>query len=145
MTERLLARSFKVRGGDYDKAGEVSDEIKRILKELQITPELVRRTVVVAFEGEMNIVMYAYEGTINLVLTSEEISLKIDDIGPGIEDIKLAMTEGFSTATEEMRLMGFGFGMGLPNIKKNSDFFKIESEVGAGTSLTSVIWLGEHE
>jgi serine/threonine-protein kinase RsbT len=145
MTERLLARSYKVRGGDFDKAGEVSDEIKQILSQLQIAPNLVRRTVVVAFEGEMNIVMYAYEGTISLVLTTEEIKLGIDDRGPGIEDIKKAMTEGYSTATDEMRMMGFGFGMGLPNIKKNSDFFAIESEVGIGTSVTSIIRLNNHD
>jgi len=144
MAEKLLTRSYKVRGGDYDKAGEVADEIKKILKDLQIAPQLVRRTVVITFEGEMNMVMYAHEGTISFVLTNEDITLRIVDTGPGIEDIEKAMTEGYSTATDEMRMMGFGFGMVLPNIRKNSDIFNIESALGNGTSVTSIIRLNEN-
>ncbi len=89
----------------------------------------------------MNVVMYASEGTITFVLSDEEIRLEIADQGPGIEDIEMALTEGFSTATDEMREMGFGFGMGLPNIRKNSDQFKIESQVGVGTTVSAVIGL----
>lgn len=145
MSEELLTRTYKIKGGDFDKAGETSDEIKQVLKSLGLAPSLIRRSVVIAFEAEMNVVMYASQGTVDLVLTEDEIRLKVSDIGPGIEDIKKALTEGFSTATDEMRRMGFGFGMGLPNIRKNSDVFRIESELGVGTTVSAVIWLNKHE
>jgi len=144
MAEVLLKKSFEIKGGDFDKAGETSDEIKQMLKSLEMPPGLIRRTVVITFEAEMNIVMYAYEGIVTFVLTEDEIKLEISDSGPGIEDINKALTEGFSTATDKMRMMGFGFGMGLPNIRKNSDIFNIESEVGVGTRVSSVIWLNKH-
>jgi len=97
--------------------------------------------VVIAFEAEMNVVMYAEKGTITLILTEEDIALEIADEGPGIEDIEMALTEGFSTATDKMREMGFGFGMGLPNIRKNADDFSIESEFGRGTKVSTRIRL----
>ena len=89
----------------------------------------------------MNVVMYATEGTLTFVLTDEDVRLEIADQGPGIENIKMALTEGFSTATDQMREMGFGFGMGLPNIRKNSDDFNIESQVGVGTTVSALIRL----
>ena len=141
MAEELLRKTYQVHGRDFDKAGETATEIKQILKELDIDAGLVHRAVVIAFEAEMNVVMYASEGTITFVLTDEEIRLEIADKGPGIEDIGMALTEGFSTATDEMREMGFGFGMGLPNIRKNSDQFNIESQVGVGTTVSAVIGL----
>lgn len=141
MAEELLRRTYNVRGRDFDKAGETATEIKQILKELGIDSGVVHRTIVVAFEAEMNVVMYASEGTITLVLTDEDIRLEISDKGPGIEDIDMALTEGFSTASDEMREMGFGFGMGLPNIRKNSDEFNLESEVDTGTTVSAVIRL----
>jgi len=141
MAEELLRRTYHVRGRDFDKAGETATEIKQILKELGIDSGVVHRTIVVAFEAEMNVVMYASEGTITLVLTDEDIRLEISDKGPGIEDIDMALTEGFSTASDEMREMGFGFGMGLPNIRKNSDEFNLESEVDRGTTVSAVIRL----
>jgi serine/threonine-protein kinase RsbT len=141
VAEELLRKTYQVRGRDFDKAGETATEIKQILKELDIDAGLVHRAVVIAFEAEMNVVMYASEGTITFVLTDEEIKLEIADTGPGIEDIGMALTEGFSTATDEMREMGFGFGMGLPNIRKNSSEFNIESQVGVGTTVSAVIGL----
>jgi len=144
MAEELLSREFRVRGKDFDKAGETSTEIKTILKNLGIDPGLIRKAVVVTFEAEMNVVMYAAEGTITFTLTDEDICIEVADDGPGIPDISLAMQEGYSTATDEMREMGFGFGMGLPNMKKNSDSFKLVSEVGKGTTLTSRIRLDSH-
>ncbi len=141
MAEELLRKTYQVHGRDFDKAGETATEIKQILKELDIDAGLVHRAVVIAFEAEMNVVMYASEGTITLVLSDEEIRLEIADTGPGIEDIEMALTEGFSTATDEMREMGFGFGMGLPNIRKNSSEFNIESQVGVGTTVSAVIGL----
>ena len=89
--------------------------------------------MVVAFEAEMNVVMYADEGDVTLAITDEDITIEVDDRGPGIPDLELAMQEGWSTATDEMREMGFGFGMGLPNIRSNSDSFDLHSEVNSGT------------
>jgi len=141
VAEELLRKTYQIHGRDFDKAGETATEIKQILKELDIDAGLIHRAVVIAFEAEMNVVMYAAEGTVTLVLSDEEIRLEIADKGPGIEDIEMALTEGFSTATDEMREMGFGFGMGLPNIRKNSSEFNIESQVGVGTTVSAVIGL----
>ena len=141
MAEELLGCCFRVHGRDYDKGGETSTEIKSLLTSLELDPTLVRRAVVVAFEAEMNVVMYADEGKLTLTITDEDITIEMDDRGPGIPDIDLAMQEGWSTATDEMREMGFGFGMGLPNIRRNSDSFAIRSEVDEGTVIVSRIRL----
>ena len=141
MSAELLRESFRIQGRNFEKAGEVSSEIKVMLRDLCIDAADTRRTVVVAYEGEMNVVMYARQGTLTLSLTDDDISLEIDDEGPGIPDINLALQEGYSTATDEMRELGFGFGMGLPNMKKNSDEFRIESEVGKGTRVIARIKL----
>ncbi|MDH4272425.1 MAG: ATP-binding protein, partial [Candidatus Aminicenantes bacterium] len=124
-----MRESFEIQGQNFDKAGEISSEIKVILRDLDIDAACLRRVVIVAFEAEMNVVMYARRGTLTLILTDKDISLEVNDDGPGIPDIDLALQEGYSTASDEMRDMGFGFGMGLPNMKKNSDDFCIESEV----------------
>jgi len=140
MAEELLRESFSVSARNFEKAGEVSSNIKAILKELGIDSAIVRRAVIVSFEAEMNVVMYTTcGGCITFILTDRDITLEIVDDGPGIPDIRLAMQEGWSTASDEMREMGFGFGMGLPNIKKNSDEFSIESEAGRGTRVFSRI------
>jgi anti-sigma regulatory factor (Ser/Thr protein kinase) len=144
MAAELLRESFTIQGRNFDKAGEVSSEVKVILRDLGIDAETVRRFVIVAFEGEMNVVMYAERGVLTLILSDEELILEIKDEGPGIEDIELAMKEGYSTASDEMREMGFGFGMGLSNMKKNSDEFRIESEVGKGTSVFARVRLDSH-
>jgi serine/threonine-protein kinase RsbT len=141
MAEELLRKTFKIYGHNFDRAGETSTEIKEILKGLNIDSSLIRRTVVVAFEAEMNVVMYAKSATLNFIITDEEIHLEIADKGPGIADIEQAMEEGYSTASDEMREMGFGFGMGLPNIKRHADQLKIESTVGEGTTLSARIRL----
>ncbi len=139
MSSELLRQSFEVQGKNFDVAGEVSGEIKMILKGLGINSDPIRRSVVVSFEAEMNVTMYADRGTITLILTEDDIKLVISDEGPGIPDIDLALQEGYSTASDAMREMGFGFGMGLPNMKKNSDEFKLESEVGKGTTVYATI------
>jgi anti-sigma regulatory factor (Ser/Thr protein kinase) len=144
MAELLLSSSYHIAGRDFDKGGEISTEVKMLLQKLEIDPRLIRRAVVVIFEAEMNIVMYADEATITFELTDEDIGIVIDDRGPGIPDLELAMQEGWSTATDEMREMGFGLGMGLPNIKRNSDVFDIRSTVGEGTVVTSRIFLDDH-
>lgn len=142
MAEELLSCCFRVKGSDFEKAGEASTEIKTLLKDLEIDPQVIRRAVVVAFEAEMNVVMYADEANVTFVLTDEDIRIEADDRGPGIPDIGLALQEGWSTATDEMREMGFGFGMGLPNIDKNADSLDIRSVVGEGTTITAHIKLG---
>jgi anti-sigma regulatory factor (Ser/Thr protein kinase) len=141
VTEELLSRSFDLHSHDFDKAGEISTEIKTMLMELGIDSQIIRRVVVVCFEAEMNVVMYANEGTLTFVLTDEDIGIEIADLGPGIADLDKALEEGWSTATDEMREMGFGFGMGLPNIRRNSDTFDLRSEVGVGTTVASKIRL----
>ena len=141
MTEQLLRRKFEVRGRDFDKAGDASAEVTTILKDVGIDPGIILRVGVVTFEAEMNVVMYAERGEVTFTLTDEEILIEVADRGPGIPDIDLAMQEGYSTAPDEMRDMGFGFGMGLPNIRKNSDTFNLETEVGRGTRVSSLIRL----
>jgi anti-sigma regulatory factor (Ser/Thr protein kinase) len=126
---------YQVLGRDYSNAGKVSTQIKDTLKRLGIHPAVVRRVAIVSYEAEMNLVMYATRGKVLLNVSSEAVTLCIDDEGPGIPDISLAMQEGYSTATPEMREMGFGAGMGLPNIRKNADEFNIRSEIGRGTQL----------
>jgi anti-sigma regulatory factor (Ser/Thr protein kinase) len=145
MSAELMRESYEIRGGDFDTAGEISGEIKIILRDLGIDAASLRRVVVVAFEAEMNLVMYARRGTLTFILTENEVNLEIQDEGPGIPDLELAFQEGFTTATDEMRELGFGFGMGLPNMKKNSDELKIETEVGKGTSVFARIRLDAHE
>jgi anti-sigma regulatory factor (Ser/Thr protein kinase) len=145
VAEELLSCSYRVIGGDFENGGEASTEIKQLLKDLEIDPHIIRRTVVVTFEAEMNIVMYAREGAVTFVLTDEDIIIRIADSGPGIPDIESAMQEGWSTATDEMRELGFGFGMGLPNIRRNADDFDLQSEVGTGTTVTARIGLDSHE
>jgi serine/threonine-protein kinase RsbT len=137
----LLRESYEIQGRNFDKAGEVSGEIKVVLRELGIDAAHLRRLVIVAFEAEMNVVMYARRGVMTLVVTDDDIRLETTDEGPGIPDIEMALQEGYSTASDEMREMGFGFGMGLPNMKKNSDEFSITSEVGKGTTVRSTIRL----
>jgi anti-sigma regulatory factor (Ser/Thr protein kinase) len=145
MPAELMRESYEIQGGNFDTAGEVSGEIKTILRDLGIDADSLRRVVVVAFEAEMNLVMYARRGTLTFILTDEAVNLEVVDDGPGIPDIELAFQEGYTTASDEMRELGFGFGMGLPNMKKNSDELKIETEVGKGTSVFARIRLDAHE
>jgi anti-sigma regulatory factor (Ser/Thr protein kinase) len=126
---------YHVLGKDFPNAGKVSTSIKDTLKRMGINPAVVRRVAIVSYEAEMNLVMYATRGKMSLSVSRDDVILKVDDEGPGIPDVSLALQEGYSTATPEMREMGFGAGMGLPNIRKNADEFDISSEVGRGTSL----------
>jgi serine/threonine-protein kinase RsbT len=130
-----LTRSFEIAGRNFVRAGSASMTVKEILEDLGIDPNIIRRVAVSSYEAEMNIVMYADQGEMTLFVTPYLLYLRVRDRGPGIANIPLAMQEGYSTATPEMREMGFGAGMGLPNIKKNADRFEIGSEIGAGTSL----------
>ena len=131
----LLGHEFFIEGNDFANAGMASTKVKAILKKIGFDPKLVRRVAISTYEGEMNVVMHAQRAKVKLAVTPGLIEVVIADEGKGIPDVDLAMQEGFTTATEEMRAMGFGSGMGLPNIKKNSDEIKIKSEVGKGTTL----------
>jgi anti-sigma regulatory factor (Ser/Thr protein kinase) len=133
--EILLNRELVIQGNDFANAGMASTQVKSILKKIGFDPKLVRRVAISTYEGEMNVVMHAKRAKVNLAVTPSFIEVVIDDEGKGIQDVELAMQEGFTTATEEMRAMGFGSGMGLPNIKRNSDELNIESQVGKGTKL----------
>jgi len=133
--EILLKQEFTINGKDFSNAGMVSTELKEILKKIGLPPPLIRRVGISTYEGELNVIMHASRGTVTLLVSPHFIEVEIDDEGPGIPDIELAMEEGYTTATEEMRAMGFGSGMGLPNIKKNSDDLKVSSVVGKGTIL----------
>jgi len=133
--ESTYVQEFEVIGGDFLRAGQVSTQIKAILKEIGINHSIVRRISICAYEAEMNVVMYAQRGKILFSMNPHKTNITVEDEGPGIEDIELAMREGYSTATSEMQEMGFGAGMGLPNIKKNADTFHISSVVGKGTKL----------
>ena len=137
--EVLYHKVFIIRGGDFENAGEVSTQIKAVLKSTGIERDIIRRTSIASFEAEMNVVIHAQSGEAELVITPTDIHITVSDNGPGIPDIALAMQEGYSTATDAMRERGFGAGMGLPNIQKNSDEFQIESQVGVGTTLRIVI------
>jgi serine/threonine-protein kinase RsbT len=130
-----FSHAFSIAGRDFLHAGRASTEIKAILKQLGIDGAIIRRVAIAAFEAEMNVVMYAHRATLTFHVTPTTIIISVDDEGPGIPDIIAAMQEGYSTATPEMREMGFGAGMGLPNIRKNSDEFRIDSIVGQGTKL----------
>ncbi len=133
--------SFHIVGGDFSRAGEASTEIKSILQSLGFNKEIVRRAAIATFEAEMNIIIYTTAGILRYEITPERIKIIAQDMGPGIEDIELAMQEGYSTAPDWVREMGWGSGMGLPNMKKNSDEFRIDSVVGEGTTVEMVIYL----
>jgi serine/threonine-protein kinase RsbT len=133
--EILLQQEFTIEGNDFTNAGMVSTDIKSLLKKIGLDPVLIRRVAISCYEGEMNVVMHAKRAKVNLTVTPKLIEVLISDEGKGIPDVGLAMQKGFTTATEEMRAMGFGSGMGLPNIKKNSDELNIDSKVGQGTKL----------
>jgi anti-sigma regulatory factor (Ser/Thr protein kinase) len=136
-----LSHAFGIKGRNFSKAGSISIDIKEILRELGIDPAIIRRAAIAAYEAEMNVVMYAEKGEVVLRLNPKMIQITLEDEGPGIEDVEMAMQEGYSTATDEIREMGFGAGMGLPNIKKNADVFELKSTVGKGTSYNIIIYL----
>jgi len=129
---------YNITGGDFSKAGFASSNLKKALKQLNIPSKLIKRIVIALYEAEMNIVAHAYEGVIKVEITPEKIYINVKDKGPGIEDIQQAMEDGYSTASEEVREMGFGAGMGLSNIKNNADDFEIVSTVNEGTELKIV-------
>jgi len=132
--------TFDIERGNFTDAGQASSSVKRTLKHLGVAPANIKRTVVALFEAEINAIAHAYGGTIDVDIDDEKIVMVVADKGPGIPDLDLAMQEGWSTASAEVREMGYGAGMGLPNIKKNTDDLKIESTVGVGTTVTMTVF-----
>ncbi len=131
----LIREDFLIEAGDYQRAGEASAIIKRKLKQLGISGTVVRRMAIAAYEAEMNLVIHSLGGTLTLEVEPSVAYLSSSDEGPGIPDIDAAMREGFSTATEHARSLGFGAGMGLSNMRRNASTFQIESSQGAGTNI----------
>src|SRR4030042_5474006 len=132
---------FHIEGGDFTNAGAISSRGKKILKEAGFPGKIIRRTSIATFEAEMNVISYANQGNLSLFITPRFLKVVVKDEGIGIPDIDLAMSEGYSTANEKIRELGFGAGMGLSNIKKNTDERLLTSESGQGTHLEFIIYL----
>lgn len=141
MNNDAITYTYVVPGDDFTRAGEASGNIKGVLKKLGIRPEVVRKVAISMYEGEINMVIHAGGGGITVSITPEVLEMVLTDQGPGIADISKAMQEGFSTATAQVRNLGFGAGMGLPNMQKYSDEMKVESVVGEGTTVTMKVYL----
>ena len=138
-----LKKSFHIKARDFIRAGEASINVQNILKSMNFNPKLIRRIAICGYEGEMNAVMHGGDGRLSIKIDTQKLVLEIRDDGPGIEDIEKAMQAGFSTAKDEDREMGFGAGMGLPNMKRNSDQIIVESEKDRGTQLRMVFYLDQ--
>lgn len=132
---------YDIEGNNFTKAGFASSQFKKVLKQLNVDPIIIKRIVVALYEAEMNIVAHAYKGKISIQVDPEQIKILLSDEGPGIEDIGKAMQIGFSTASPQVREMGFGAGMGLPNIQQNADQLNITSKVGVGTQVEITTYL----
>lgn len=126
---------YDVDGRDFTSAGEASVKVKKLLRQLSFSPDVIRRISVAMYEGEINMVIHANGGAADVFIDDNSILIRLQDTGPGIANIPLAMQEGYSTAPDNVRTLGFGAGMGLPNMKRYSDDMKIESEVGKGTTI----------
>jgi len=136
-----LKKSYYIKSRDFIRAGEASIKIQTLLKSLNYNPQLVRRVAICGYEGEMNVVMHGGDGSLSIAINTDTLNMEISDDGPGIVDVEKAMQTGFSTASDEHRKMGFGAGMGLPNMKKNADDLIVESEKGQGTRVRMVFFI----
>jgi anti-sigma regulatory factor (Ser/Thr protein kinase) len=132
---------FHIEGGNFMSAGAISSQVKNILKKAGFPGQIIRRTSIAAFEAEMNVICYANQGNLSLFIAPNFLKVVVKDEGIGIPDVNLAMREGYSTANEKIRELGFGAGMGLSNIKKNTDEMILTSKSGQGTHLEFVIYL----
>ncbi len=134
-----MIKKYEISGTDFSTAGEASSSFKMILKKLGIAPDIIRRISIAMYEAEINTIIHGGGGECEASIEGNCITVIFRDQGPGIANIELAMKEGFSTATEKIRELGFGAGMGLPNIKRYTDDFKIDTAIGRGTTVTLVI------
>lgn len=131
-----LKLQYVISDEDFTRAGEASGDVKAKLKMMGVNPEVIRKVSIAMYEGEINMVIHANGGVIDVIITTTDITMILKDKGPGIKDLDLAMQAGYSTASENVRALGFGAGMGLPNMKKYSDEMKIDTEIGVGTTVT---------
>ena len=138
----VITLNYHISPDDFTRAGEASSDVKGKLKQMGVSPDAVRKVAIAMYEGEINMVIHAKGGEITVEITPQKVRMILDDVGPGIPDIERAMQEGYSTAPDEVRNLGFGAGMGLPNMKKYTDDMKIETEIGVGTKITMEVLLG---
>ena len=132
-------------GDDFTRAGEASSSIKKALKQVGLAPDIIRNVAIAMYEGEINMVIHAGGGEIDVDIAPDAVHMVLRDQGPGIQDISLAMQEGWSTAPDDVRSLGFGAGMGLPNMKKYTDEMKVESTAGVGTTVTMTVFIHPQE
>lgn len=135
----VITFHYTISPDDFTRAGEASSDVKSKLKKMGVTPEAVRKVAIAMYEGEINMVIHAKGGEITVHITTENIEMVLEDVGPGIPDIELAMQAGYSTAPDAVRSLGFGAGMGLPNMKKYSDQMEIHTVIGEGTTIRMVV------
>ena len=138
----VITLNYEISPDDFTRAGEASSDVKSKLKQLGVSPEAIRKVSIAMYEGEINMVIHAEGGKITVEISPESIVMILADKGPGIPDIEKAMQAGWSTAPDEVRSLGFGAGMGLPNMKRNADEMTIESEVGVGTTVRMKVQVG---
>ena len=131
--------TYHISPDDFTRAGEASSDVKRKLKQMGVSPDAIRKVAIAMYEGEINMVIHAKGGEITVEITTEQIRMVLADVGPGIPDVELAMQAGYSTAPDEIRSLGFGAGMGLPNMKKYSDQMEIDTRLGEGTTITMTV------
>ena len=136
-----IVLKYTISPDDFTRAGEASSDVKKKLKQLGVSPEAIRKVAIAMYEGEINMVIHANGGEITVEITPEKIVMVLADTGPGIPDVEKAMQAGYSTAPDEVRSLGFGAGMGLPNMKKYTDDLKIETKLGVGTAITMEVRL----
>ena len=137
--EDAIVLTYDISADDFTRAGEASSDVKRKLKQMGVDPEAIRKVAIAMYEGEINMVIHAKGGLITVEMTPQQIKMILADVGPGIPDVELAMQAGYSTAPDEIRSLGFGAGMGLPNMKKYSDEMEIDTRLGEGTTITMIL------
>ena len=137
--EEAIVLTYDISADDFTRAGEASSDVKRKLKQMGVSPDAIRKVALAMYDGEINMVIHAKGGVITVEITPEKIKMRLADVGPGIPDVKLSMQAGYSTAPDEIRSLGFGAGMGLPNMKKYSDSMDIDTRIGEGTTITMVV------
>lgn len=137
--DEAIVLKYDISPDDFTRAGEASSDVKGKLKQLGVSPEAIRKVAIAMYEGEINMVIHANGGEITVEITPVEIKMILADVGPGIPDVEQAMKAGYSTAPDEVRSLGFGAGMGLPNMKKYTDDMAIETKMGVGTTITMIV------
>ena len=142
---QTISFHYDVPGDDFTRAGEASSSIKKALKQVGLAPDIIRNVAIAMYEGEINMVIHAGGGEIDVDIAPDAVHMVLRDQGPGIQDISLAMQEGWSTAPDDVRSLGCGAGMGLPNMKKYTDEMKVESTAGVGTTVTMTVFIHPQE